>query len=135
MSAASALALRAAIRARLAGDTALVALLGGPRVHDEPPRGSLPPYVVLGDCETRDLSGDDAPAAEHLVALEVWSREGGLSEALKVADGVARSLVGAALVLDGWRLVSLDWLATDAGRAGDAGLRRAEVRFRAVTEP
>lgn len=131
----SALALRTAVHQRLTGDAALGVLLGGPRVYDEPPRGTLPPYVVFSTCETTDFSGDDAPAAEHALGLEVWSREGGLSEALKVSDRLVRLLDGAALTLDGFRLVSLAWGFTDAGRAADAGFRRAALKFRAVTEP
>jgi hypothetical protein len=129
------LALRAAVVARLLADAGLSALLGGARVHDEPPRGASPPYVLVGDVATSDASGDEAPAEEHLLALEVWSREGGLSEALKVADRAVRLLDGAALTLDGFRLASLAWRTTDAGRFADAGLRRATVTFRAVTEP
>ena len=131
----SALALRSAVFQRLAGDAALSALLGGPRIYDEPPRAALPPYVVLAEIETRDLSGDAAPAHEHAFALEVWSRQGGLSEALKAADRVVRLVDGAALALDGFRLATLAWSATDAQRIADNDLRRAAIRFRAVTEP
>lgn len=131
----AALALRAAVHARLAGDAALGALLGGARVYDEPPRALLPPYVVLTGCASADLSGDAAPAEEHALGLQVWSREGGLSEALKIADHVVRLLDGANLALDGVRLGLLAWRSTDAGRAADNGLRRAELSFRAVTEP
>lgn len=130
-----ALALRAAIHQRLAGDGALAGLLGGPRIYDEPPRAAVPPYVVLGVIETRDASGDLAPVAEHRLAMEVWSREGGLSEALKAADRVVRLLDGAALALDGHRLADLAWSLTDAARIADNGLRRATIRFRAATEP
>ena len=130
-----ALLLRAAIRGTLAGDAALSALSGGPRIYDEPPRGSLPPYVVLGACETADISGDAAPAEEHGLIMEVWSREGGLSEALKIADRVVRLLDDADLTLDGARLASLAWRATAADRVADGGLRRATLTFRAVTEP
>ena len=130
----AALVLRKAVRDRLVADAALVALTGGPRVYDEPPRASLPPYVVFSACEARDVSGADAPAEEHAVGLEVWSREGGLAEALKTADRVVRLLDGADLALDGFRLASLAWVSTEAARTADGGLRRAEVRFRAVTE-
>jgi len=131
----SALALRGAVFQRLAGDAALAALLGGPRIYDEPPRAALPPYVVLVEIETRDLSGDAAPAHEHVFALEVWSRQGGLSEALKAADRVVRLVDGAALALDGFRLATLAWSTTNAQRIADNDLRRAAIRFRAVTEP
>lgn len=131
----AALALRAAVRTRLVGDAGLLAMLGGPRVHDEPPRAQLPPYVALARCLSQDVSGDETPAEEHTFALEVWSREGGLSEALRISDRVVRLLDGAALTLDGCRLAGLAWRMTDADRVAQGGLRRATVTFRAVTEP
>ncbi|MFC7053817.1 DUF3168 domain-containing protein [Hansschlegelia quercus] len=134
MSAAS-LALRIALRQRLIGDAALSALLGGPRIYDEPPRGAAPPYVALGVAVARDLSGDLAPAEEHELAVEIWSREGGLSEALKAADRLARAADGPALALTGHRVASFDWIATEAAKIAEDGLRRATVTFRAVTEP
>jgi hypothetical protein len=134
MSAAS-LALRTALRQRLVGDAALSALLGGPRIFDEPPRGALPPYVALGVGVARDLSGDLAPAEEHELTIEVWSREGGLSEALKAADRLARAADGPPLALAGHRLATFDWIGTEAQRFVENGLRRATVKFRAVTEP
>jgi hypothetical protein len=133
--ASSTLALRGAVHARLAGDAALGLLLGGPRVFDDPPRAAVPPYVILSDVRTADASGDAVPAHEHGVTLEVWSREGGLAEALTIADRLSRLLDGAALALDGHRLASLDWVSTEAARHADGGVRRAAVAFRAVTEP
>lgn len=131
----SGVALRTAVFQRLSADAALAGLLGGARIFDEPPRAAAPPYVVLAGLETSDLSGDDAPVHEHGLSLEVWSREGGLSEALRVSDRLVRLLDGAALALDGFRLATLDWVFTDAGRAAESGRRRAALKFRAVTEP
>jgi hypothetical protein len=49
------LALRAGILARLGGDAALAALMGGVvRLYDEPPRGATPVYALFGDGEVRD---------------------------------------------------------------------------------
>lgn len=129
------LALRTAVRQKLVGDAALSLLTGGPRIYDEPPRGSQPPYVVLGRSDAADLSGDDAPAVEHALELEVWSREGGLSEALKIADRVVRLLDDVELAIAGARLVGIAWRGTQADRVVDGGLRRATLSFRAVTEP
>ncbi|WP_020179066.1 DUF3168 domain-containing protein [Methylopila sp. M107] len=131
----AATALRKAVRARLASDAALSALLGGPKVHDEPPRALPPPYVALGDCESRDVSGDDTPAEEHALLVEVWSREGGLSETLKISARIVVLLDGASLTLAGFRLASLGWVFTDAGHVAEQAFRRATLKFRALTEP
>ena len=45
----SAAALRAAIHDALVADGTLTALLGGPKVYDEPPQGAAFPYVTLGE--------------------------------------------------------------------------------------
>lgn len=135
MTVSSGLALRAALFQRLSADGALGLLLGGAKIYDEPPRAAAPPYVALGKVETTDVSGDGAAIDEHLVSLEVFSREGGLAEALKAADRVVRLLDGAGLALDGFRLANLAWRFTSADRTAAGGLRRAEVAFRAVTEP
>ncbi len=128
-------ALRAAVYRRLAGDAGLAALLGGPRVYDEPPRGAPPPYVALAGWTARDVSGAETPAVEHELSLEVWSSEGGLSQALKASSRVAALLDGAALTLDGFRLAYLAWIVTEAARLTENNLRRAALTFRAVTEP
>lgn len=130
----AALALRAAVFERLAADATLAGLLDGAKIYDEPPRAAAPPYVALGQVESADASGDAAPVEEHQLTLEVWSREGGLAQALKAADRVVRLLDGAELAVQGVRLANLAWRFTDASRAADGGLRRAVVRFRAVTE-
>ena len=52
----AAVALRAAIHDALAADGALTALLGGPKIYDEPPNGAAFPYVTLGDARVSDFS-------------------------------------------------------------------------------
>ena len=48
MPTAASAALRAAIHDALIADAALVNMLGGPKVYDEPPRSAAFPYVTLG---------------------------------------------------------------------------------------
>lgn len=55
------LALRAALLTYLAGDAALVALMGGRlRLYDELPRGVAPVYALFGPSEVSDDSVDGA---------------------------------------------------------------------------
>ena len=131
----SALALRAAVRSRLVEDATLVALLGGPRIYDEVPSGTGAPYIVLADMESREAGSSVEEGEEHRLTVNIWSREGGLAEALGAAACVTSSLDGANLDLAGHNLANLRWLATDARRAGDGRHRLASLRFRALTEP
>ena len=124
MSAASLLALRAALLARFAGDPALAALMGGAvRLHDEPPRGSVPVYALFGEAGSRDDSVDGARRAILSHALIVIARPGSARTAL---DAAARM---AALAEDG--LVAESLSASRDERSGEA---RAILTLRAVTE-
>lgn len=131
----AALALRAAIRQRLAADMTLQGVLGGPKVYDEVPLQALAPYVVLDAIESRDAGAVDLEAEEHLLTLNVWSRQAGMSEALWTAARVA-FLLGRddGISLTGYRLSNMSWLATDAKRSTDGRHRMAAIRFRAMTE-
>jgi len=77
----AALDLQAAVAARLLGDADLVALLGGPRIQDGPPRGTAFPFVSIGEADQADWSdGGEAGGSIRLV-LHVWSRATGSREA------------------------------------------------------
>jgi hypothetical protein len=131
----AALALRAAVRSKLVDDAALSGLLGGAKIFDEVPASAGAPYIVLADIESRETGSSHEEGEEHRFTLNIWSREGGLGEALNAAAQVASSLDGADIPLTGHRLANLRWLATDARRASDGRHRMASLRFRALTEP
>jgi hypothetical protein len=116
-------------------DAALSSLLGGAKIFDEVPASAGVPYIVLTDIESREAGSSVDEGEEHRFTLNIWSREGGLGEALNAAAQVASSLDGADLALTGHRLANLRWLATDARRASDGRHRMASLRFRALTEP
>lgn len=133
------LALRSAIRTRLVADAALTALLGGPRIYDEPPRGAEPPYVIFADASAEEWTASGLNGHRHAVALVVWSAQGGDSEALTIVGRLVELLAGASLTLDGHRLVLLRVVAQEVSRPGaddpSAALRRAILRLAVLTEP
>lgn len=129
------LALRGAVVARCAGDSALATLLGGTAaIRDEPPRGEPPVYAVFGPSESRDASATGRSAAEHDLTVRVWAREGSAASGLQAAGRIAELLDDAALSPAGHRLVSLALVATETARDGATGLSRTVLRFRAFTE-
>ena len=68
----AAAALRAAIHDALVADGALTALLGGPKVYDEPPKAAAFPYVTLGEARVEDFSTGERSgrgASAHLARL------------------------------------------------------------------
>lgn len=132
---AATVALRAAIHDALSADAPLVALLGGPKVYDEPPRAAQFPYVTLGEARVVDFSTGTEEGAEHQLTLHAWSRQGGHREAHTIAGALLQALNDAPLTLADHRLVNLRFSLADIRREADGRTYHALVRFRAVTEP
>ncbi len=131
MSYGSAVALQAAVYARLTSDPGLAALVG-PAIYDQVPAGNLPEtYVSLGVEEMRARRDASGAIAEHDIALSVVSSASGFAQAKAVAGAAAVALEAPGLVLDAGRLMDLRFLSARARRVRDADVRRIEVRFRA----
>lgn len=131
----AAAALRAAIHDALIADGALTALLGGPKIYDEPPNAVVFPYVTLGDARVADFSTGSEHGEEHQLTLHVWSRQGGHRQAHLVTGALMQALDDAPLGLAGHHLVNLRFALADVRRLPDGRTYHALVRFRAVTEP
>lgn len=130
----AALALRAAIRSALVADAPLVALLGGPHVHDDAPRDLAPPYVTFGPTRLRDWSTSSDEGAEHQLELDVWGGAESMRPTLNIADAVVAALDGAPLALGGHRLVDLRFVTLETRRERNGRQARVSLRFRALTE-
>lgn len=131
----SATALRAAIHDALNADAALTAMIGGPKIYDEPPLSPAFPYVTLGEARVSDFSTGTEAGAEHQLTLHAWSRQGGHREAHEIAGALLQALDDAPLTLSGHRLVNMRFSVADIRREADGRTYHALVRFRAVTEP
>jgi hypothetical protein len=135
MPTAASTALRAAIHNALTADAALVSLLGGGKVYDEPPRAAAFPYVTLGETRIADFSAGGEPCEEHQLTLHAWSRQGGHKQAHEIAGALLQALDDAPLSLADHTLVNLRFSVADIRREADGRTYHALVRFRAVTEP
>jgi hypothetical protein len=135
MPTAASVALRAAVHDALAADPALVTILGGAKVYDEPPRAAAFPYVTLGEVRIADYSAGGEASQEHQLTLHAWSRQGGHREAHRIAGALLQALDDAPLAPSGHRLVNLRFSIADIRRESDGRTYHALVRFRAVTEP
>jgi hypothetical protein len=131
----AAAALRAAVHDALVADGALTALLGGPKVYDEPPKSVAFPYVTLGEARVANFAAGGEPGEEHQLTLHAWSRQGGHREAHLIAGALLQALDDAPLTPDGHHLVNLRFALADVRREADGRTYHALVRFRAVTEP
>jgi len=128
----SALALQAAVIARLRGDAGLLALLGGAHVHDHVPRALTPPYVALARMETRPLGSSVVTGAEHRVVFHIWPAAQGRKDAHAIAAAIETALT-APLTLDGAHLVNLSAISWACARL-DKDRHRGVLAIRAVTE-
>ncbi|MEA2936833.1 MAG: hypothetical protein QOC56_337 [Alphaproteobacteria bacterium] len=115
--------------------TRRTAILGAPRIYDEPPKGVSFPYVTLGEARISDWSTGSEGGQEHQLTLHAWSRQGGHREAHLVAGALLQALDDANLALTDHRLVNLRFALADVRRESDGRTYHALVRFRAVTEP
>ena len=129
------LAMRAAVQGLLTQDATLLGLLGGPQVYDETPASVTPPYVTFGEAKAEDWSAGYDHGHQHSFSLNIWSRQGGDSEALGIAQWSAGLLDGATPTLDGHRLILLRVVSQVVGRPSKDGLRRARVMLEAFSEP
>jgi len=128
-------ALRAAVHDALNADAALTALLGGPKIYDEPPRSAAFPYVTVGETRISDYSTGTEPGEEHQLTVHAWSRQGGHKEAHLIAGALLAALDEAPLSLADNHLVNFRFAVADVRREADGRTYHALVRFRAVTQP
>lgn len=133
MSAAS--ILQKAIFTKLSGDPGLTALVGANGITDRRPDGPAAPLVVIAAIDSIDRSTASEVGEEHAVTLEAWSEAKGHREVQAIAAAVRTALHDAALALAGHHLVFLFHRETRLRRDGKSRFHRAEMRFRAVTEP
>ncbi|MFA7415241.1 MAG: DUF3168 domain-containing protein [Rhizobium sp.] len=122
-----------AVHARLSGDPALAALIGGNGVHDRRLGRTVMPYLAIGAIETRDRSTATEKGLECLLSIEAWSAAG-RREAEEIASLVRMLLDDADLALTTATLVSLRHRRTTSRREAKTALFVAEMMFRAVME-
>ncbi len=109
--------------------------IAGERVFDAVPRGAAFPYIVIGDDTEANSGTATEEGSEHTLSVHIWSRAGGHKEIKRAAAAVRQTLDGAALTLDGHKLIDIRFLSADFRRETDGETYRAVLRFRAVTEP
>lgn len=128
-------ALQTAIHSVLSADSQLAALLGGPKVYDDVPRGTKTPYVTFGVTTERDWSTGAEGGNEHDISLHVWSEGQGRQELQGLIAAVRTPLHDRDLQLIGHRLINLRHVLSEVRREADGETWRGLVRLRAATEP
>jgi Protein of unknown function (DUF3168) len=129
-------ALVAAVCAAAAADSGVRAVLGHPaRIYEERPEYAAFPYATIGRVESRASPKDAPHTLQTTITLDVASRWAGRTEALNVVNALRDALHGAALNVEGRRLVLLYVSYADAVRSEDRVTARGILELHAVTEP
>jgi hypothetical protein len=131
----AALALQAAVIAALRGDATLVAMIGGPRIYDQAPPRTDPPYVAIGSLETRAWDTFTARGHEHFLTLHAYSAQGGRREAYRLITRMDEILDDAALTLADHHLINLRSIFWTVVPARRGHLYQGILRLRAATQP
>ena len=131
----AALKLRQAIHSRLTADAALLALLGGPRIHDEAPRAATGPYVTFDSWQADDVSTPERRMTQHGFGLSIWAAQtSATAKNLAVAARIEGVLHDAAIAVEGHKLVFLYWQSSASSRDERTKLPRLILSFKALTE-
>ncbi|WP_269932235.1 DUF3168 domain-containing protein [Aminobacter sp. HY435] len=127
--------LQKAVFAALCGDPSLVAMLGGPKIHDQAPANVVFPYLTFGRTSVYDWSTDTESGTEQLFSIHVWSKAQGKRETLEIMEAVRVLLDDARLDLGSQHLVSMRLEFSEARFDDRLTVHHGVLRFRAVTEP
>ncbi|UXT99919.1 DUF3168 domain-containing protein [Agrobacterium tumefaciens] len=127
------LELQKAIYARLVADPEVDGVIGE-RVFDRIPEDAIFPYLHLGEAQeiTEDVTCVSAQAI--YLTLHGWSREVGYPEVKRLAAAVKDALHLAPLVLETWRLVSINHRDTRVFRDQDGLSSHAVIELAAFVE-
>lgn len=126
--------LQTAIYQALAGDSALVAELGGASIYDQAPASVTFPYITFGRTNVYDWSTGTESGTEQLFTLHIWSKARGKKEVLEIMELSRVRLDNASLPLSGHHLVNLRLEFAEARYDDDLAVHHGLLRFRAVTE-
>jgi|GEM_PF-6433049 len=107
-----ALKLQQAVYTQLSLDEDLISVLGEGRIFDDPPtvlqtKGTLFPYVVIGDDTLKHWGSSDKPGVEYKLEISVYSEYRGFTNVKTIASSVVQSMLkmgglyyGSLLVID-----------------------------------
>ena len=131
-----ALALQAALVARLKANAGVTALVGA-RVYDEPPQNVQFPYVRIGTVDLAPLRLSGPCTHEDLVlSVEAHSRPvAGRVEAARIAHAIRLALDGGGFTVTGYTLDWCDWTTQAVSRAADGESYIATLAFEAALSP
>lgn len=126
--------MRSAIRAVLISDDELLNILGGPQIFVVAPAGATPPYITFGEAQVEEWSSVESEGHQHRLHLDVWSREGGDTEALAISNRLFEILYFGLPSLEGHHLVGLEIISQTIDPPSNNGFTNVRIQIEAFTE-
>ncbi|KAF0227829.1 MAG: hypothetical protein FD175_2535 [Beijerinckiaceae bacterium] len=126
--------LKAMLRAHLLADAAITGITGT-AVFETPPRGTKPPYILLGDAVAAENDAVEYQGAIIDLDIVAYAAERGTAGVLALASALEAALAQPLPVLVDHRLVALEIRQSATRHDVAAALSRATLRLRAITEP
>lgn len=122
-----------AVFRRLAGDPAVVALVGT-KVYDDVPHqkeGTAPefPFVTIGDQTGAESGASDLDASAVTIAVHAWSRKPGRLECLQLLDAIRDALHNRDHAVAGGAIVRLDYQGHETLKDQDGETYHGICRF------
>jgi len=131
-----ALAMQKGLRAALAANAGVAALVGA-RIYDEPPQNVVFPYLRMVDINPAAFDTDTTEGAEISISVEAYSRSAsGRVEAAQMAEAVRAALhrQETSLTVSGFTLVELIFQTFNVTRDADGRGYTAVIVFQATLE-
>jgi hypothetical protein len=131
-----ALAMQKGLRAALAANAGVAALVGA-RIYDEPPQNVVFPYLRMVDIDPTAFDTDTTEGAEISISVEAYSRSAsGRVEAAQMAEAVRAALhrQETSLTVSGFTLVELIFQTFNVTRDADGRGYTAVIVFQATLE-
>jgi hypothetical protein len=131
-----ALAMQKGLRAALAANAGVAAIVGA-RIYDEPPQNVVFPYLRMVDINPAAFDTDTTEGAEISISVEAYSRSAsGRVEAAQMGEAVRAALhrQETSLTVSGFTLVELIFQTFNVTRDADGRGYTAVIVFQATLE-
>ena len=125
----------AVLELQVAVKAVLVAGLPTTPVYDGAPRNAAVPFISLDEITTRRKDGLNAMIEEHRFVIRVWSKAGGKTEAVTLADQVITLLDDARPTMPDHLVIRLYLDTSDSRVVRDRIAVETTLKFVAITEP
>lgn len=106
----------------------------GPAVYDGPPADAGFPYITIGPELVSTISSKTETRREHRFAVTIWAAADAVSAVKPVMATIETAVLAMPALLDGWRLVTNDFLRSFTRADPARGLVSGTCEFRARTE-